>query len=116
MWPAGRCGDLHETLAIDIPPLTTDPLPAPDGMRPWEPWPAKTAAALFLAKLQELTAPGERCGSEDLVDIAGAIARERTISELAAAFTRLPARSTQTMRVGSGRQQPQGHLRVRGSR
>ena len=83
--------DLHETLAMDIAPLTTDPLPAPDRMRPWEPWPAKTAAALFLAKLQELTTPGERCWCVDLTDIAGAIARERTISELAAAFTRLPA-------------------------
>ena len=57
-------GDLYETLAIDIPPLMADPLPAPDRMRPWEPWPAKTAAALFLAKLQELTAPGERCWCE----------------------------------------------------
>jgi 5'-deoxynucleotidase YfbR-like HD superfamily hydrolase len=82
--------ELHETLEIDIPPLTADPLPAPNGMRPWEPWPAKTAAALFLAKLQELTAPAGGCDSEDITDIAGAIARERTISEVGAAFTRLP--------------------------
>jgi len=82
--------DLHETLQIDIPPLMDDPLPAPKDMRPLEPWPANTAAALFLAKLKQLSAPGGRTDGCDLADITDAIARERTISDLAAAFTRLP--------------------------
>ena len=87
--------DLHETLQIDIPPLVIDPLPAPHGMRPWEPWPARTAAALFLAKLRELTVPSCYAHGCDLTDITGAIAREHTMSELAAAFTRLPPGSRQ---------------------
>ena len=76
--------DLYETLQIDTPPLMADPMRAPDGMRPWEPWPARTAAALFLAKL------GGCAHSADLTDITSAITRERTVSELAAAFNRLP--------------------------
>jgi 5'-deoxynucleotidase YfbR-like HD superfamily hydrolase len=80
--------ELRETLEIDIPPLMADPLPAPDGMRPWEPWPARTAASLFLAKLRELIAPG---GGADPPDLTGAVVRERTVSELAAAFARLPS-------------------------
>jgi len=83
--------ELHETLEIGIPPLTADPLPAPDGMRSWEPWPARVAAALFLAKLQELTAPGSRIDPADPTDLTGAIVRVRTVTELAAAFTRLPS-------------------------
>ena len=47
--------DLIETLGIELAPVMADPLPRLDGLRPWEPWPAKLAAALFLAKLRELT-------------------------------------------------------------
>ena len=55
--------ELQEVLEIDIAPVAIDPLPLPSGMRPWEPWPARLAAALFLAKLQELSEPGlaEEC-------------------------------------------------------
>jgi hypothetical protein len=34
--------------------VNEDPLPVPDGMQPWEPWPPRLAAALFLAKLRDL--------------------------------------------------------------
>ena len=81
--------DLRDTLQIDIPPLSADPLALPDGMRPWEPWPARTAAALFLAKLQELSTPDSYSDAPDLTDLTAAITRERTVRDLASAFTRL---------------------------
>jgi 5'-deoxynucleotidase YfbR-like HD superfamily hydrolase len=46
--------DIHESLQITLEPLDDDPLPVPDGMRRWEPWPPRLAASLFLAKLQDL--------------------------------------------------------------
>jgi hypothetical protein len=46
--------EIREQLEIDLPPLSADPVPAPEGMRPWEPWPPKLAASLFLAKLRSL--------------------------------------------------------------
>lgn len=67
--------DLQDTLGIQIRPLTVDPLPTLAGLKPWQPWPARTAAALFLAKLRELT------GSECLQHPA----------DLTTAFSRLPA-------------------------
>jgi superfamily I DNA/RNA helicase len=79
--------DLPDTLGIQTRPLAEDPLPALTGLKPWEPWPARTAAALFLAKLRELT------GSESLeypADLDACMAREKTVVELATAFSRLP--------------------------
>jgi hypothetical protein len=79
--------DLQATLGIQIRPLTDDPLPALTGLKPWEPWPARTAAALFLAKLRELI------GIEPLdypADLDACMAREKTVAALATAFSRLP--------------------------
>ncbi len=83
--------ELRETLEIDIPPLSADPLPLLEGMQPWEPWPARTAAALFLSKLRELTADNDEGGGVT-ADLAGCIARTRTLAFLAEAFNRLPPR------------------------
>ncbi len=46
--------EIRESLEITLEPVTEDPLPVPDGMQPWEPWPPRLAAALFLAKLRDL--------------------------------------------------------------
>ena len=83
--------ELRETLEIGIPPLTADPLPLLDGMQPWEPWPARTAAALFLSKLRELTADNDE-SSSDTADLTACLARTRTLAFLADAFNRLPPR------------------------
>jgi hypothetical protein len=79
--------DLQDTLDIQTQPLTDDPLPQLVGLKPWEPWSARTAVALFLAKLHALM------GSEDpehAADLDACIAREPTIAEVATAFARLP--------------------------
>ncbi len=75
--------DMKESLGIELAPLATDPLllrygaELPAGMQPWEPWPANLAARLFLAELERLIEQRDRPAR--LVD-------------LAAAFSRLPAR------------------------
>lgn len=60
--------------------LAEDPLQqlglSPD-LKPWEPWPPKLAARLFFARLQQLN---EQAG------------RERTLAQLATAFSRAPDR------------------------
>ncbi len=80
--------DLQDTLGIPVQPLTEDPLPRLTGLKPWEPWPARTAAALFLAKLRELTG---REHLEHPADLDACVAREKTVADLATAFGRLPA-------------------------
>lgn len=45
---------MREDLAIALEPMTVDPLPLPDGLRPWEPWPPRIAAQRFLTMLQDL--------------------------------------------------------------
>jgi len=45
---------MRESLGITLEPLADDPLPAPEGARPWEPWPPNLAAHLFLARINEL--------------------------------------------------------------
>jgi hypothetical protein len=45
---------MRESLGITLDPLADDPLPAPEGMRPWEPWPPNLAAHLFLTRMNEL--------------------------------------------------------------
>ncbi len=79
--------DLQDALGIQIRPLADDPLPQLAGLKPWEPWPARTAAALFLAKLRELTSSEPL---EQPADLNACMARERTAAELATAFSRLP--------------------------
>ena len=80
--------EMRDSLQITLEPIDLDPLPTPDGLKPWEPWPPRLAAALFLAKLQQLTCPDRHC--DDPAGVAAAIDRERTISVLAASFSRLP--------------------------
>ena len=85
--------DAHEvfdTLGIQVAPLWDDPLPALEGLQPWEPWPAPTAAALFLAKLRELDGPAY---VEAPADLTTAIEREAMLARLSAAFSRLPLRT-----------------------
>ena len=90
--------DLRDTLEIDIPPLAADPLPLLERMQPWEPWPARTAAALFLSKLRELIADNDEGGS-DTADLAACVARTRTLAFLADAFNRLPPRKRARCRL-----------------
>lgn len=49
--------EIRDQLEIKLDPLSDDPLCPPDGMRPWEPWPPKLAASLFLARLKSLRSP-----------------------------------------------------------
>jgi len=46
--------DIRYSLRIRTEPLDVDPVPAPAGMLPWEPWPPKLAAAVFLDTLRDL--------------------------------------------------------------
>ncbi len=78
--------ELHETLNIHLAPLRHDPLPLLDGLQPWEPWPARRAAALFLHKLRELDGAAY---VEAPADLTAAIGREATLVRLGAAFSRL---------------------------
>ena len=71
--------DLAETLGIDVHPLADDPLPALEGLKPWQPWPARAAAALFLAKLGELLDPN--C-SEEAASLDACVRREETAARL----------------------------------
>jgi hypothetical protein len=45
---------MRESLGVALEPLADDPLSAPEGMRPWEPWPPNLAAHLFLTRMNEL--------------------------------------------------------------
>ena len=85
-----RHDEVRDTLGIRLAPLRDDPLPLLDGMNPWEPWPARRAAALFLGKLRELDGAAH---VEAPADLAAVIAREATLARLGAAFSRLPPRS-----------------------
>jgi len=46
--------DIRYSLRIGAEPLEIDPVATPPGMRPWEPWPPKLAARLFLDTLRDL--------------------------------------------------------------
>jgi 5'-deoxynucleotidase YfbR-like HD superfamily hydrolase len=52
-WPREAIG---RDLGMTLDPLQHDPLLAPEGMRPWEPWPPRLAAGLFLVRMGELRA------------------------------------------------------------
>jgi hypothetical protein len=84
-WPRDA---IRESLQIGLEPLRHDPLPLMAGMQPWEPWPPRTAAALFLAKLRELTRADSHV--EHPGCLGRVVDRERTIRSLAASFSRLP--------------------------
>jgi hypothetical protein len=80
--------DIRDSLHIRLAPVAEDPLPLLEGMQPWEPWPPRIAAALFLAKLRELTrADGD---SKHTGDIIAVVEREQAIRTLATSFSRLP--------------------------
>jgi hypothetical protein len=79
--------DIRESLRIRMEPVEVDPLPRLDGIQPWEPWSPRIAAALFLAKLHELTRSDR---VEQPGDLAAVVDRERTIQALAAGFSKLP--------------------------
>jgi hypothetical protein len=49
--------DIRDSLKITLEPVDVDPLPVPEGLQPWEPWPPRLAAALFLTRLQHLAGP-----------------------------------------------------------
>ena len=51
-----NASEIRDDLQIELNPLQDDPVAPPEGMRPWEPWPPKLAASLFLATLKELDA------------------------------------------------------------
>jgi hypothetical protein len=82
--------DIRQTLGIRLTPAMMDPLPTLAGLRPWEPWPPRRAAALFLAKLRELE--NGHC-AEPPADLTAAVDREAALTELASAFCRLPERT-----------------------
>jgi 5'-deoxynucleotidase YfbR-like HD superfamily hydrolase len=46
--------EIRDYLEIELSPVIADPVCPPEGMRPWEPWPPRLAASLFLAKLDQL--------------------------------------------------------------
>jgi len=78
--------EVRDTLGIPLTPLQADPLPLLDGLLPWQPWPPRRAAALFLAKLRELQGAVHL---EHPADLTGALEREKELARLAAAFQRL---------------------------
>jgi hypothetical protein len=82
-----RREEIRETLGIKLAPVMTDPLPLLAGFQPWQPWPPRRAAALFLAKLRELVTGTYIDAPADLTAV---IEREATIAALGAAFSRLP--------------------------
>jgi len=97
--------EIRDTLLISDCPLADDPLSAPEGLRPWEPWPAPLAASLFLAKLRELVADEPSAHAPG--DLTAIVTREQTLRRLATAFARLPARTRRqctTPPLGSGLQ------------
>ncbi len=90
--------ELQEVLEIDIAPIVVDPMPLPRGMHPWEPWPARLAAALFLAKLQELQKP-DAFITGWWAELQSCVERENTVAALAEAFSRLPTRGSRRCRL-----------------
>jgi hypothetical protein len=76
--------DIRSSLQITLDPLDDDPLPSPDGMSPWEPWPPKVAGTLFLRRL------GELGDAIDVTDTIDEFAMDDTLAQLAEAFSQLP--------------------------
>ena len=80
--------ELGETLNITLTPLSDDPLPRPSGLTPWEPWPTKLVASVFLYKLRQLT--NSEWTRDQPASLDAALARCRELEALADAFARLP--------------------------
>jgi hypothetical protein len=79
--------EILDTLGIRLCPVMVDPLPLLAGRQPWQPWTPNRAAALFLAKLRELTSGAYL---EAPADLTAAVEREATIASLGAAFSHMP--------------------------
>ena len=50
---------MREQLGISLAPVAEDPLPPPDGLQPWQPWPPKIAEQQFLDTLNAHASPSE---------------------------------------------------------
>ena len=50
--------EIRDHLGIELEPLQHDPVRPPAGLRPWEPWPSRLAAARFAATLKDLGSSG----------------------------------------------------------
>ena len=83
--------EIRDVLQIADCPLADDPLPAPEGLKPWEPWPATLAASLVLGKLRELLAEEPLAHAPG--DLTAIVTREQTLRRLAIAFARLPIKT-----------------------
>ncbi len=83
--------EIRDTLLIADCPLADDPLPVPEGLKPWEPWPSSLAASLSVAKLRELLT--EEPSAHAPGDLTAIVAREQTLRRLAIAFARLPIKT-----------------------
>ena len=46
--------DIVSSLGITVAPLDSDPVTSPPGKQPWDPWPPRLAAGLFLEHLRSL--------------------------------------------------------------
>jgi hypothetical protein len=46
--------DIRDSLKITLEPVDEDPVPVPEGLQPWQPWPPRLAAFSFLTMLQHL--------------------------------------------------------------
>ena len=80
--------ELGETLNITLTPLSDDPLSRPSGLTPWQPWPTKLVASVFLYKLRELT--NSEWTPDQPASLDAALARCRELEALADAFAQLP--------------------------
>ena len=61
-------------LGVTLDPLADDPLPTPTGLWPWQPWPPRRVASLFLSKPRERATADSGVGSPD--DLDGASSRD----------------------------------------
>ena len=50
--------EIRYHLGIELEPLQHDPVSPPAGLRPWQPWPSRLAAARFAATLKDLRSSG----------------------------------------------------------
>jgi hypothetical protein len=92
--------DIRYSLQINLEPVAADPLTPMDGLlpwQPWQPWPPRFAAALFLAKLQELTRADHN--DQEPGGISAVVRRERTINTLSDSFSCLPLVQRRQCRV-----------------
>ena len=87
--------DIEATLGIRLAPIMPDPLPRLAGLQPWQPWPPKQAASLFLGKMRELIGTVQL---DNPASMSSVIEREVTIERLASAFSRLPAKTQRRVR------------------